>query len=49
LQNGVNKKKRNFINGVIEELVESSVKKSISVKKRDDLHKLAEESLVNVK
>lgn len=49
LTNAFAKKKRNLHEAIIEELVESSLKKSLSAKKRDDLHKLAEESLVNFK
>lgn len=49
LKHGLAKKKRNFIEGVVDEIFESSLNKSLSVKKRDDLHKLAEESLVNFK
>lgn len=49
LTNSFSKQKRNFYEGIVEELLESSLKKSLSVKKRDELHKLAEESLVNLK
>jgi ribosomal protein S7 len=46
---GTSKKKRNFLEGILEELIESSLQKSSSTKKRNDLHKLAEESLVNLR
>lgn len=48
LTNSFEKKKRHFYEGLFEELIESSKKKSASVKKREDLHKLAEESLTNM-
>jgi len=43
------KQKRKVFEGVFEELIESSLKKSASIKKREELHKLAEESLINLK
>lgn len=43
------KKKYNLYESVVEELIESASKKSSSTKKRDDLHKLAEENLINFK
>lgn len=46
---GTLKKRRNFFEGILEELIESSLQKSSSAKKRNDLHKLAEESLVNLR
>jgi small subunit ribosomal protein S7 len=49
LTNSFAKQKRNFCEGIVEELIDSSLKKSLSVKKRDELHKLADESLVNLK
>lgn len=49
LTNAFAKNKRKFYEGVIEELIESSLKKSNSNKKCDELHKLAEESLVNIR
>ena len=49
LTNSFAKQKRNFYEGIVEELIDSSLKKSLSVKKRDELHKLADESLVNLK
>ena len=45
LTNAVLKKKRKLYEGVLEELVDSSLKNSSAIKKRDDLHKLAEENL----
>ena len=49
MTNSFAKQKRNFYEGIVEELIDSSLKKSLSVKKRDELHKLADESLVNLK
>jgi small subunit ribosomal protein S7 len=49
LASSFTKQNHNFFESIVEELIESSLKKSSSVKKRDDLHKLAEESLVNFK
>jgi ribosomal protein S7 len=43
------KKKNKIYESIVEELIESSSKKSTSAKKRDELHKLAEENLVNFK
>ena len=43
------KKKRNFYEGIVEELIECSLKKSPSLKKREDLYKLAEDNLGNLK
>lgn len=47
--NALSKKKRKLYEGVIEELMDSSMKKSNSNKKCEELHKLAEESLVNMR
>lgn len=49
LKNALLKKKRKFFQALFEEINESSQKKSASVKKRDDLHKLVFESLINFK
>jgi small subunit ribosomal protein S7 len=47
--NILTKKKHKIYESIVEELIESSSKKSTSAKKRDELHKLAEENLVNFK
>lgn len=49
LTNAFAKKKRNFYEGIVEELIECSLKKSPSLKKREDLYKLAEDNLGNLK
>jgi ribosomal protein S7 len=49
LANSLEKKKRNFYEGIIEELQDSFLNKSATVKNRENLHKLVEDSLVNMK
>ena len=49
LTNAILKKKRFFSDGILEELFESSVKKSSSVKKCVELHKLVEDNITNIK
>ena len=49
LTNAALKKKRKLYEGIIEELFESSLKTSICVKKRNDLHKLVAETLPDPK
>lgn len=49
ISNASSRNKRYISEGIVDELIESSSKKSLSVKKRDELHKLAEESLVNLR
>lgn len=41
------KKKTKFYEGIVDEIIDSSLNKSISVKKCEELHKLAEDSLTN--
>ena len=47
--NSLLKKKRKFYEGILEELLECSLKTSISIKKKEELLKLAEENLHNLK
>jgi len=49
IQNAKTKQNKNFYKNLLEELQESSIKKSNSFKKCYDLHKLAENSLINIK
>lgn len=49
ITNAFLKKKRNFFEGILEELLECSLKMSISLKKKEELLKLAEENLHNLK
>jgi ribosomal protein S7 len=49
LLNALAKKKRKFYDGILEELIECSSKTSISIKKKEELLKLAEENLHNLK
>jgi ribosomal protein S7 len=49
LKNALLKKKRNLYESIIEELRESSLKKGSSVKKRLELYKLTEDSLINLR
>jgi len=43
------KKKRFFYEGILEELIETSLKKSVSIKKFIDLNNLVEDSLQNLR
>lgn len=47
--NALLKKKRKFYEGILEELLECSLKTSTSIKKKEELLKLAEENLHNLK
>lgn len=49
LLNALAKKKRKFYDGILEELIECSSKTSISIKKKEELLKLAEENVHNLK
>jgi len=49
LINALAKKKRKFYDGILEELIECSSKTSLSIKKKEELLKLAEENVHNLK
>jgi ribosomal protein S7 len=49
LLNALAKKKRKFYDGILEELLECSTKTSVSIKKKKELLKLAEENVHNLK
>jgi ribosomal protein S7 len=49
IKNAYTKNKNKFFEAVIDELIKSSSNESFSVKNRNDLHKLAEENIVNLK